>query len=154
MTRPTTTLRMTSCSSLQVALVARSVLLVCFLLPLSFGASGLSTKAAARTLDVANIGPIDPEKCTIGGSGYTGGAACTTTSFFVTAKDSAGKRIKEGGAHVTVKVTPLGLTSSSAEPVEDVSVNDNEDGTYTCTYSVPARGNYEVGPHAQLQPNR
>ena len=85
--------------------------------------------------------PIDPEKCTVGGAGFAGGAAGSPVSFYVTAKDSRGKRIRDGGAYVTVTVTATAGTEGDAIVVD---VKDNEDGTYTATYTVGSRGNYEV----------
>ena len=89
-------------------------------------------------------GPIDPDRCTIGGPGYQGGAAKSDVTFYVTAKDARGTRIRDGGAYVVVRVTPG--TSARAAGAETVSpdVRDNGDGTYSCKYSVAARGDYEV----------
>ncbi len=89
-------------------------------------------------------GPIDPERCTMGGPGYQGGAAQAAVTFYVTAKDARGTRIREGGAYVVVRVTPgTSARAAGAEPVSP-DVRDAGDGTYICTYSVPARGDYEV----------
>jgi hypothetical protein len=89
-------------------------------------------------------GPICPEKCTLGGPGYTGGAAKSTVSFFVTAKDERGTRIREGGAYFVATVRPGNAARAAGADVVTASVKDNNDGTYTASYSVAARGDYEV----------
>ncbi|KAL2923313.1 Tripartite motif-containing protein 45 [Bienertia sinuspersici] len=87
------------------------------------------------------IGPIDPSKCTAAGAGVSGGSACSPCNFVLTAKDSDGRKISDGGAQVKVKVTPgVGVGGSDI----DGMVKDQGDGTYTVTYVVPKRGNYMV----------
>ena len=96
--------------------------------------------------DEADIpaGPIDPERCTIGGPGFQGGAAQAPVTFYVTAKDARGTRIREGGAYVVVKVTPGSSARAAGAEAVVPDVRDVGDGTYNCTYSVPVRGDYEV----------
>lgn len=86
-------------------------------------------------------GPLEAEKCTLSGPGFTGGAAGSPVSFVITAKDGRGKRIRDGGAYVRVQVQPM--RGVNADPV-DPSIKDHGDGSYTVTYSVFTRGNYEV----------
>lgn len=86
-------------------------------------------------------GPLEAEKCTLSGPGFTGGAAGSPVSFVITAKDGRSKRIRDGGAYVRVEVQPM--RGVSADPV-DPSIKDHRDGSYTVTYSVSTRGNYEV----------
>lgn len=71
-----------------------------------------------------------------------GGAAESPAHFYVTAKDSRGTRIKDGGAYVVVTARAVG-PGLTAPPVHG-SVKDNKDGSYTATYTVPTRGNYQV----------
>lgn len=89
-------------------------------------------------------GPICAEKCTLGGPGYVGGAARSTVSFFVTAKDERGTRIRDGGAYVVATITPGNSARAAGAEVLTASVKDNNDGTYTASYAVAARGDYEV----------
>ncbi len=89
-------------------------------------------------------GPICAEKCTLGGPGYTGGAAKSIVSFFVTAKDERGTRIREGGAYCVATVRPGNAARAAGADIVTASVKDNNDGTYTASYSVAARGDYEV----------
>jgi hypothetical protein len=89
-------------------------------------------------------GPICAEKCTLGGPGYVGGAAQSTVSFFVSAKDERGTRIREGGAYLVATITPGNAARAAGAEVVVASVKDNNDGTYTASYSVAARGDYEV----------
>ncbi|XP_057546721.1 uncharacterized protein LOC130825486 [Amaranthus tricolor] len=87
------------------------------------------------------IGPIDPAKCTAAGPGVSGGSACAPCTFVLSAKDSDGRKIPNGGAQVKVKVTPgVGVGGSDI----DGMVKDQGDGTYTVTYVVPKRGNYMI----------
>jgi len=76
------------------------------------------------------------------GPGVSGGSAGAAVSFFVTCKDSSGKRIPEGGAHVEALVIPKSLAPANEEVA--VLIRDNCDGSYTGVYTVSARGNYEV----------
>lgn len=86
-------------------------------------------------------GPLEAEKCTLSGPGFTGGAAGSPVSFVITAKDGRGKRIREGGAYVRVQVKAMrGVVAEDVDPV----IKDHGDGSYTVTYSVSTRGNYEV----------
>ncbi|KAK9828863.1 hypothetical protein WJX72_002451 [[Myrmecia] bisecta] len=80
----------------------------------------------------------------VGGPGFAGGAACAPVNFYITAKDSRGARIKEGGAYVVVKVAPGPSATAAGAQLIDVAVKDNNDGTYTGTYTVPARGDYQL----------
>ncbi|KAK9664547.1 hypothetical protein RND81_14G050400 [Saponaria officinalis] len=87
------------------------------------------------------IGPVDPSKCTAAGAGVSGGSACSPTTFVLTAKDSDGRKISNGGAQIKVIVTPgVGVGGSDIDGV----VKDQGDGTYSVTYVVPKRGNYMV----------
>lgn len=86
-------------------------------------------------------GPLDPAKCTLSGPGFIGGSAGSPTSFVLTAKDARSKRVTDGGDYVTVQVRPI--RNANAETLQ-ATVKDQGDGSYTVTYSVSARGNYEV----------
>ncbi|KAM0935848.1 putative transcription factor C3H family [Dioscorea sansibarensis] len=91
------------------------------------------------------IGPPDPSKSLAAGAGIAGGTACAPASFVLTAKDSDGRRVPSGGAHVRVKISPgVGVGGSDQEGM----VKDQGDGTYSVTYAVPKRGNYMV--HIEL----
>lgn len=89
-------------------------------------------------------GPISSEHCTVGGPGFVGGSAKAPISFYVTAKDEADKRIREGGAYVTATVNPGNSARAGGAQLVFAEIRDNHDGTYTATYSVEARGDYEV----------
>lgn len=88
-------------------------------------------------------GPIDPQRCAVTGPGFSGGAAGAAIKLVVTAKDSTGKRIREGGAEVAVFLEP-GDRSAHQERI-DAEVTDHKDGTYTAVYTVPIKGSYKVG---------
>ncbi|CAL8472041.1 g11583 [Coccomyxa elongata] len=97
-------------------------------------------------------GPICAEKCTLGGPGYTGGAAKSTVSFFVTVKDERGTRIREGGAYLVATIRPGNAARAAGADVVTATVKDNNDGTYTATYSVAARGDYELSVEVNGSP--
>ena len=89
-------------------------------------------------------GPISSEHCTVGGPGFVGGSAKSSISFYVTAKDETGKRIRDGGAYVTATVNPGRVARAGGAELVFADIRDNSDGTYTATYTVEARGDYEV----------
>jgi hypothetical protein len=65
----------------------------------------------------------------------------------ITAKDSSGKRIREGGAYVQVYVEPASAAAAAAQlqPERvDAVITDHNDGTYTAFYTVTSKGNYKV----------
>lgn len=93
-------------------------------------------------------GPLDPARCRVHGPGFGGGAAGQVVKLTLTARDAAGKRIREGGAHVLVLVEPPAGGAASAsddepEPIQ-AEVQDHGDGTYSATYAVPAKGTYQA----------
>lgn len=114
-------------------------------------ASFSSDSEAEEAEDLANkpIGPVDPAKCTAAGAGIAGGAAGSPSSFVVVTKDMDGRKVPDGGAQVTVKVSP-GLGVGGSE--QDGIVKDQGDGTYTVTYVVSKRGNYMVSVECNGKP--
>jgi arginine/serine-rich splicing factor 12 len=84
---------------------------------------------------------LDPARCTAGGKGIGGGTALAPVKFTVYASDSKGTKIRRGGARVNVSVVRSGLGGGEVVAAE---VDDHGDGTYTCTYAVPSRGDYSV----------
>jgi hypothetical protein len=70
-----------------------------------------------------------------------GGASGAPVKVFVHVKDARGKRLKEGGEDVVVRVQGLGAGAGGLLMVE---MADNNDGTYTATYTPPTKGNYSV----------
>ena len=95
------------------------------------------------------IGPVDPSKCTAAGAGIAGGAACSASSFVVVTKDSDGRKVPNGGALITVRVSPgVGVGGSDQEGI----VKDQGDGTYSVTYVVSKRGNYMVHVECNCKP--
>ena len=89
-------------------------------------------------------GPISSEHCTIGGPGFVGGSAKAPIAFYITAKDESSKRIRDGGAYVTATVNPGNSARAGGAQLVFAEIRDNNDGTYTATYTVEARGDYEV----------
>lgn len=90
-------------------------------------------------------GPVDASRCRAHGPAFSGAAACQPVKMTITARDSSGKRIREGGAHILVMVEPTAALGAAEEPEPiQAEVSDHGDGTYTATYSVPTKGNYQV----------
>lgn len=93
-------------------------------------------------------GPPDPERCKAHGPGFSGAAAGQPVKLTITARDAAGKRVREGGAHILVMVEPVAPpgTAEGEEPEAiQAQVEDHGNGTYTAVYTVPSKGNYQVG---------
>lgn len=110
-----------------------------------------SDSEADEDEELANkpIGPVDPSKCLAAGTGISGGAAGAPATLVVTAKDSDGRKIPNGGAVIKVKVTPgLGVGGSDVDGI----VKDQGDGTYSATYVVPKRGTYMVNVECNGKP--
>ncbi|KAI3434787.1 hypothetical protein D9Q98_002845 [Chlorella vulgaris] len=90
-------------------------------------------------------GPVDASRCRAHGPAFSGAAACQPVKMTITARDSSGKRIREGGAHILVMVEPTAAPGAAEEPEPiQAEVSDHGDGTYTATYSVPTKGNYQL----------
>lgn len=88
-------------------------------------------------------GPIDANRCDAKGPGFAGAAAGAPVKLVITAKDSSGKRIREGGAYIQVYVEPVSK-GQEQQPRIDGDITDHGDGTYTAFYTVPSKGNYKV----------
>ena len=92
-------------------------------------------------------GPPDAAHCKAQGPGFSGAAAGQPVKLTIMARDAAGKRVREGGAHILVMVEPVGAAPAAdggeAEAIE-AEVEDHSNGTYTAIYSVPSKGNYQV----------
>lgn len=102
----------------------------------------------------AEPGPPDMEKCTVSGTGFSGGSALTPVTLVITLRDEDGRKLKEGGDEVQVRVLPsAGISSKPAAGEEGASegdgviypeVVDRGNGTYAATYTVPVKGMYKV----------
>lgn len=93
-------------------------------------------------------GPPDAARCRAHGPGFSGAAAGAPVSLTITCRDATGKRVREGGAFILVMVEPTvppGTASGEEpEPIQ-AEVKDHGNGTYTASYEVPSKGNYQVG---------
>lgn len=76
------------------------------------------------------------------------GCTGSQLSFKITAKDSRGTRIREGGSYVTARLTPGSSAKAAGAETVVAEVIDNKDGTYVARYKVPVRGDWEVGSYA------
>ena len=120
--------------------------------PLAAPRGGILAPIAAAT------GPAVASLCTAKGAGIGGGTAGVPASFVVEAFDVQGRRVRDGGAAVVVRVVPTGATAhtlanpapeSGLQPLaavspESVLVRDAKDGSYHVSYTVPMRGDYAV----------
>lgn len=92
-------------------------------------------------------GPPDAARCRAHGPGFSGAAAGAPVSLTITCRDATGKRVREGGAFILVMVEPTAAPSAAGgeepEPIQ-AEVKDHGNGTYTASYEVPTKGNYQV----------
>lgn len=116
----------------------------------SSGDSDSEEEEEAQDAHLELPGPIDPERCTASGAGYSGGAAGEPARLVLLARDAAGRRVREGGAYVLVCVEAA-RAGPDAEPIA-AEVVDNGDGSYTATYTVPAKGSYELSVEVNGEP--
>ena len=75
-------------------------------------------------------------------------------SFHIQARDSRDKKLAEGGDYVVVRVIPGSTALAAGAKVSEAIVKDNGDGSYTATYSVEARGDYQVVLHQLVTGNQ
>ncbi|KAL4446815.1 hypothetical protein ABPG77_008059 [Micractinium sp. CCAP 211/92] len=89
-------------------------------------------------------GPPDAARCRAHGPGFSGAAAGAPVSLTITCRDAAGKRVREGGAFILVMVEPTAPPGGEEpEPIQ-AEVKDHGNGTYTASYEVPSKGNYQL----------
>ena len=89
-------------------------------------------------------GPVNAESSTVGGPGFAGGSAGAPVTFRVQSRDARGTQLKEGSCYVTATVTPGSTAQAGGAFAIAVEIRDNNDGTYSGTYAVPSRGDYQV----------
>ena len=89
-------------------------------------------------------GPVSAEATTVGGPGFAGGSAGAPVVFRVQLRDARGTQLREGGCYVTATVTPGSMALAGGALAIQVDIKDNNDGTYSGTYTVPSRGDYQV----------
>eukprot|EP00798_Chlamydomonas_sp_ICE-L_P012402 gene12402-15593_t len=92
----------------------------------------------------SEIGQADPAMCKVGGPGFAGSGAEAPVNLYLYAHDRYKQKLKEGGDDITVLVRPSGPAAAGAGQEIRASVVDHDNGTYTCTYEVPSKGNYQL----------
>jgi len=98
---------------------------------------GQSISDCPRSVPVKQV--LDPQSCSVEGSGVHEATTTEPTSFTIQAKDKSGKPVKVGGDDFRVAVdTPAGSKPVIAQ------VKDNEDGTYTVTYQPNTAGKHHL----------
>ena len=94
-------------------------------------------------------------KCNATGPGIGGGAAGVEAQFTITCADEDGARIRTGGAKIQISVLRVGLhASTSGDCPIPTRIVDNNDGSYTCGYTVDGRGDYSVSAELDGSPSR
>ena len=92
-------------------------------------------------------------KCNATGPGIGGGAAGVEAQFTITCADEDGARIITGGAKIQISVLRVGLhASTSGDCPIPTRIVDNNDGSYTCGYTVDGRGDYSVSAELDGSP--
>ena len=92
-------------------------------------------------------------KCNATGPGIGGGAAGVEAQFTITCADEDGARIRTGGAKIQISVLRVGLhASTSGDCPIPTRIVDNNDGSYTCGYTVDGRGDYSVSAELDGSP--
>jgi arginine/serine-rich splicing factor 12 len=126
--------------------------------PPAFAQTAYADASASRGGVLAPIaqatGPPVGSRSTAKGAGIGGGTAGEPASFTVEAFDATGRRVRDGGSEVVVRVTPTGATAVSlgGTPVDNILVRDARDGAYAVTYTVPMRGDYAVAVSLDGEP--
>jgi hypothetical protein len=97
------------------------------------------------------IGEVDPAKCKVSGPGFSGAGAQRPVRLFFHAHDHWGRRLKQGGDELVVRVQPASSSMALPGPIE-VAMVDNGNGTYAATYTAPQKGNYFVSVEVNYLP--
>jgi len=85
--------------------------------------------------------PADAGHCVAEGPGLHGGKEGEMSMFTITAFDATGKQCRVGGDKFMVYVSGPNETHIYGD------VEDNNDGTYLCTYTPPVSGGYAIAIH-------
>ena len=85
--------------------------------------------------------PADAGHCTAEGPGLHGGKEGELSMFTITAFDATGRQRRCGGDKFMVYVSGPNETRIYGD------VEDNNDGTYLCTYTPPLAGGYAIAVH-------
>eukprot|EP00803_Ostreobium_quekettii_P005079 evm.model.scf_277.11 EVM.evm.TU.scf_277.11 scf_277:79857-81380(+) len=99
--------------------------------------------SSGTSAEEAPPGPVDCARCSVTGSGFSGGAAQAPAQLTIISKDASGRRLLHGGCDVFVRVSAAGGNAPEGSTIE-VKATDNSDGTYSANYVVPSRGNYNL----------
>jgi len=88
----------------------------------------------------------DASKCLMYGPGILSGCAVNEeTMFIIQARDGNNNNRTSGGDEFVVNVKQFGGGEDGEDiGVHGIAVQDQDDGTYVCTYTVPNPGEYEV----------
>ena len=90
--------------------------------------------------------PADPRMCRAIGSGLLGGVAGVPSTFTIFAHSGDGRECSGGGEAFSVFVSGPGNVRIRGDVV------DNNDGTYTATYTPPVPGQYALAVYAGKSP--
>ncbi|XP_069058911.1 E3 ubiquitin-protein ligase TRIM45 [Pleurodeles waltl] len=84
---------------------------------------------------------MDPTKCTLDGEDFHNAREEQSSAFTLVCKDASSERMGRGGEQVRVSM----VSKDRKECVIKPTVHDNNDGTYSVSYTPHAPGMYTVG---------
>ncbi|GAQ84647.1 hypothetical protein KFL_001990015 [Klebsormidium nitens] len=104
--------------------------------------TNVSSPVTLTILSASASRPIDLLKTSVSGDGLAGTVAGALASFLVTTYDSSAIRLFQGGAVFKLQMTPS--VSNRVQSAPKTAVTDNNNGTYTISYSTAGAGTYAM----------
>ena len=105
----------------------------------------LGAELVAERLVSVVPGPISPAKCVAVSAGVPTAVAGESYAVHFTARDAFGNALVSGGEALTMNVSRVGAEASDASNVA-VALTDNDDGTYSGSFSVTKSGDFSFTP--------
>ena len=105
----------------------------------------LGAELVAERLVSVVPGPISPAKCVAVSAGVPTAVAGESYAVHFTARDANANALVSGGEALTMNVSRVGAEASDASNVA-VALTDNDDGTYSGSFSVTKSGDFSFTP--------
>jgi hypothetical protein len=105
----------------------------------------LGAELVAERLVSVVPGPISPAKCVAVSAGVPTAVAGESYAVHFTARDAFANALVSGGEALTMNVSRVGAEASDASNVA-VALTDNDDGTYSGSFSVTKSGDFSFTP--------
>ena len=105
----------------------------------------LGAELVAERLVSVVPGPISPAKCVAVSAGVPTAVAGESYAVHFTARDANANALVSGGEALTMNVSRVGAEASDASNVA-VALTDNDDGTYSGSFSVMKSGDFSFTP--------